>query len=452
MNEKKQIKKEIYLIIIPMILENILQISAGLVTTAMVGRLLANDISAQGICLRITDTLWCFYKGVAIGTTVLIARAYGAGRHKQCRRIAEQTLLTEFVFVFVFQMLLLFCSPVFLGFFSDDAQVLALAKSYMQIIVFGFPFVVIMTVVTASFQGYGNTKVPMYIAVLMNAVNIVLGYCLIFGVFGLPAMGIRGAAIALVTAQFVGAMTGLYMLYNHKKGLFGQVKPDHRFLSFDKQCIAEIYKTGIPAALESMFWQFSAIILSKVILFYGNNAFAAYQLGIQAETITEMPAIGFGTAATTLAARAIGREDEGLRKIYFRELLKVGITISTVTTLLLILLPRQFMIMMTDKAELQAIGVVYVFVMGFVQMPQNLSRIYNGTLRAMGHVNAPMLIAGFGIWIIRIPLCILAAYVFHWPLISIWLIIAVDQISRFLISVIMYLRVDKRRVRNAAAA
>ena len=74
---KKVIKRDIYQIIIPMILENILQISANLVITAMVGRLLANDISAQGICIRITDTLWCFYKGVAIGATVLIARAYG---------------------------------------------------------------------------------------------------------------------------------------------------------------------------------------------------------------------------------------------------------------------------------------------------------------------------------------------------------------------------------------
>ena len=64
---KKVIKRDIYQIIIPMILENILQISANLVITAMVGRLLANDISAQGICIRITDTLWCFYKGVAIG-------------------------------------------------------------------------------------------------------------------------------------------------------------------------------------------------------------------------------------------------------------------------------------------------------------------------------------------------------------------------------------------------
>ena len=149
---KKVIKRDIYQIIIPMILENILQISANLVITAMVGRLLANDISAQGICIRITDTLWCFYKGVAIGATVLIARAYGAGRHQDCRKIAEQTILTEMIIVFIFQVVLYFKAPLFLGFFSKDPQILSLAEGYMKTIIFEFPFVVITTVVTASFQ------------------------------------------------------------------------------------------------------------------------------------------------------------------------------------------------------------------------------------------------------------------------------------------------------------
>jgi len=197
--------------------------------------------------------------------------------------------------------------------------------------------------------------------------------------------------------------------------------------------------------LETVFWQVSAIILSKVILFYGNQAFAAYQLGIQAEEITEMPAIGFSTASTTLAARAIGMQDEELRKVYFKEQLKVGVFISSITSVLLIFLPRFFMTLMTDKPELQAIGVVYVFVMGFIQIPQNLSRIYNGTIRAMGYKNAPMLVAGFGIWIVRIPLCMLAAYVLRLPLTIIWIIIAMDQVSRFLLSVGLYYRINKKR-------
>ena len=116
MYKTKTIKREIYHIIIPMILENILQISANLVTTAMVGRLLANDIAAQGICVRITDTLWVFYKGGAIGATVLIAKAYGTGKKEDCRKIMEQTLLTELILVFVFQVVLFFRADIFIWF------------------------------------------------------------------------------------------------------------------------------------------------------------------------------------------------------------------------------------------------------------------------------------------------------------------------------------------------
>ena len=444
--ETKKIKREIYHIIIPMILENILQISASLITTAMVGRLLANDISAQGICVRITDTLWVFYKGVAIGATVLIARAYGAGKKENCRKIMEQTLLTELAVVLLVQIFLFFRADIFLGFFSKDPQILTLAQSYMKIVVIGFTGNVIMTLVTAAFQGYGNTKIPMYIAAAMNVVNIVCGYVFIFGIGPLKGMGIQGAAAALVTAQTFGAVLGLYLLYNKKKGLFSDTVRQGSFFKLDRKCIYEVYTTGIPAALESMFWQFSAIILSKIILSYGAAAFAAYQLGIQAETITEMPAIGFSTASTTLAARAIGKRDQKLQKIYFKELLKVGTAISVVTSLLLILLPKVFMQMMTNKPELQAIGVVYVFVMGFIQIPQNLSRIYNGTIRALGYKNTPMLVAGFGIWIVRIPLCLLAAFVLKLPITAIWIVIAMDQLSRFCLSVFLYGRIGKKNI------
>ncbi|MCI9340501.1 MAG: hypothetical protein HFG94_07580, partial [Dorea sp.] len=175
MYENKEIKKEIYQIIIPMILENILQISVSLITTAMVGRLMADAISAQGICVRITDTLWVCYKGVATGATILVAKAFGAGRRGECRSIIEQTMLTELIVVGVVQAVLFSRADIFFAFFSEDPKILTLAGEYMRIVVWGFPFLVIMSLVTAAFQGYGNTKTPMYIAGVVNIVNIVCG-------------------------------------------------------------------------------------------------------------------------------------------------------------------------------------------------------------------------------------------------------------------------------------
>ncbi|MEG0566115.1 MAG: MATE family efflux transporter, partial [Hungatella sp.] len=257
-NKRREINQEIYHLLIPMIVENILQISAGLISTAMIGRLLPLDISAQGICIRVTDTLWCLYKGIAIGATIMVAHSYGAGRKDRARRVVEQTFLTEIPLAVVFQILLFFFGIQVLGFFTADAVVLNQAQQYMRIIVVGFPFLVIMSVVSAAFQGFGDTKTPMYIALVMNVMNIICGYILIFGAANLPGLGVRGAAMALVIAQISGALLGLALLYRRGKGLFADTKKEARFFSLDRHCVFEIYTMGIPAALESMFWQFSA--------------------------------------------------------------------------------------------------------------------------------------------------------------------------------------------------
>ncbi|MEG0895695.1 MAG: MATE family efflux transporter, partial [Oscillospiraceae bacterium] len=203
-----------------------------------------------------------------------------------------------------------------------------------------------MSAVTASFQGHGNTKTPMLLAGLLNIVNIITGYVFIFGFAFIPAMGIKGSAIALVLSQTVTALVGLILLFG-KKGLYGGTDKV-KFFIFDKKLLKEIYLIGIPAALESVFWQLSAMFLSKMILRYGSNAYASYQIGLQAEAITEMPAYGFGTAATTLIARAIGRGDGKSKKEYFKEMIKIGLIISSITSCLLIFFPGVFMNMMTE--------------------------------------------------------------------------------------------------------
>ncbi|MEG1027128.1 MAG: MATE family efflux transporter, partial [Oscillospiraceae bacterium] len=212
--------------------------------------------------------------------------------------------------------------------------------------------------------------------------------------------------------------------------------------------LKEIYLIGIPAALESVFWQLSAMFLSKMILRYGSNAYASYQIGLQAEAITEMPAYGFGTAATTLIARAIGRGDSKSKKEYFKEMIKIGLIISSITSCLLIFFPGVFMNMMTEIEAIKPAGIMYVFIMGFVQIPQTLSRVYNGTIRAEGHKNAPMYITAIGIWGIRIPLCFLASSIFKWDLNFIWIFIALDQIVRFALSFLFHRYSGKKQLKN----
>lgn len=441
---RRDIRKEIARFILPIISENVLQLSAGIVSTAMIGRLLATDISAQGACIRITDTLWGLFRGISIGVMILVAKAYRQQDGEKTRHIISQAYQTGLLIAGLAMVLLGVFARDVLSFFSTDEEILSKAVRYMRIIVFSLPFVLSSSLVSASFHALGDTRTPMLIASLLNLVNILLGWMLIFGLLFFPVMGIAGAAIALLIAQAAAALLGLVLLTRKLRGEQKSV-PDKRKLFWDKGCIKDIYAIGIPAALESMFWQFSAILLSKMILVHGANQFAAYQIGLQAELITEMPAVAFGTATTALVAKGLADSDRRLGKAYFEGITRLVVQYSLVTSLLLVFLSSTFMRWMTSNLALIPIGATYVMIMGFIQIPQNVSKVFNGTLRSAGYKQTPMLIAGAGIWGFRIPLCALVTYVLKLDIVYIWIIIALDQMLRFCISAWL-LRRDRARI------
>ncbi|MDD3192823.1 MAG: MATE family efflux transporter [Oscillospiraceae bacterium] len=445
MHNKKEVSRQIYRMLIPMILENVLTTSASLVTTAMVGRLTALEISAQGVGGRITNTYLSLFKGLAIGVTVVAALYFGEGRRDKCRRTVEQAFATAVPLGLVITGLVAAFPTWFIKLFTSDADILSYAVGYLRILSFSLPFVAISCFVTAAFQSQGNTKTPMVIAGIVNVVNIALGWLLIFGNMGLPAMGLTGAGIALVSAQIAGAAIGLLLLYHKRIGLFLGSEHGKKFFSLESGYLKEIYTTGLPASCENLLWQFATIIISRVILSYGTNSYAAYQLGLQAEGVCDMLSVGFITASTTLAARAIGQRDDQLYKMYFKQLIRISMAISIFTCAVLFFCPRLLMSLLTDKQELIEIGMKYVFIMGFAQIPQNLSKILNGTIRSAGHKYMPMVISFTGIWLVRVVLCCLSGWVFHWDIVALWWAIALDQLVRIAFSAVFFW---KKRVYN----
>lgn len=435
MINKKAVRKEITFLIIPIIMESVLSILAGIVSTALVGRLTPLAISAQGVAFRITDLIAVLWGGLRIGAMVYIAKLYGEGKFTESKQAFQNIVEATLLLGAFFQVVLIFFPMPFLRFFTADTAILDAARSYMTIVTLGFPFLILTRLNASAFQGYGDTKTPMLLQLLINVVNIGAGYLFIF-VF---KMDLIGAGWATVLSQFAGAAMGLYLMYR-KNGLFKDAVGPVSWRFKDRLSIRDSYATGIPAALESGFWQMSAIIMSKVILSYGPNAFAAYSLSTQAETITELPVIGFTVAATTLAAKAYGKKDGPLFREYYKQQCQMNGLISLIGSLLMVLLPGAFMMLVTDKPELRSIGALYLVIMGLIQIPQNIQRTFKGTLYAVGYKRVPMYISGFGIWLVRIPLALLAAYVFHWDLVSIWIIIAADQVLRCLITMLFIKR------------
>ena len=435
--EKRAVNSEIWHLIIPLVLENALQIFAGLVTAALVGRLLSTDISAQGISSRLVGIVWCLFKGIGLGATVVVAGHWGIGENNKCRHTIEQTYLAVLPISIVCVAIAVFFPQGILRFFTDDKQILVSAAQYMRVAAWSFPFTAIILTNTAAFNGQGNTKTPMLVAGFFNLVNVVAGYILIFGGLGIQPMGLLGAAWGTLISQAAGAVLGLVLLYT-PGGLYGLTKRLDKKLRIDWAELKAVFSTGIPAAFESLFWQFSAVLLSKMILTYGSDTFAAYQLGLQMEMFCDVPSGGFIVAGTTLAVKAISHRDPPLFKMYYRQLMKMALCVLTWGTLILITGSGFFMRVLTDKQTIQEIGARYVFLMGFCQLPQVLNKVYGGFMRAAGHKNMPMIVAGIGIWGIRVPLGILVTWVLHVDITWLWIAFLLDNMIRLIINLIYF--------------
>ena len=307
-------------ILIPIILENALLTLSSLVITGYVGRLLILEISAQGVANRLYGIYFSVFKGLAIGLMVLAARHFGSGHMDRCRIVQARAMAMILPLSLLSSLLMFIFRYDFFRLITQDAQILDLASRYFQITVLGFPFVAITALNTAAFQAQGNTRRPLYIAAFGNLFNIFIGYILIFGTAWTPALGLRGAAISLISSQILSASLGLWGLYSKHIGLFKDTVKVSIQSMFDRFENGRILATGVPAAFENTFWQFATLIISRVIIAYGTAHYAAYQMGLQAEGLSEMLSVGFVTASISLASIAIGKQDDALFKFYFKRL------------------------------------------------------------------------------------------------------------------------------------
>jgi putative MATE family efflux protein len=432
----KEINKKIFSMILPITIENILQMIAGIVSMGMVGRIDVLAVSALGISMRITQIVWALFKGIAVGATVFVAQYYGAGEHKKMLIVIQQTMLSAIAVVALLEVLIYIGAPILLSVFNPDAELMQQAVVYLRLVSLGLPFLAMMLIIGGVLQGMGNARTPMLITMTMNIVNIVVGYVLIFGKLGFPAIGIRGAAIATVISQITAVLLGVYVLFNKNGIMRGYFNKS--FFSVDIQQVRKIYRVGLPSSMESVFWQLAAIIITRAILNFGETAFAAHQLGLQAESISYMPAAGFAIAATAFTGQALGAKDKGLAKLYFKQIMKGALVITVLCASILVFLPGPIMSLLTNNKEIIRLGSIYLILMGIVQLPQSATGVLSGAMRGAGFTKVPMIVAGVGLWGIRVPLVLIVAYGMKFSIVAIWSVFCIDLCVRFIICLVMY--------------
>ncbi|SET59633.1 putative efflux protein, MATE family [Natronincola peptidivorans] len=415
--KSKNISKQILILAWPVILEMMMHTLVWTADTAMVGRLTPAAIAGVNLGAHIMFSMGHIFGALGIGATAMVARHIGAGERDKAEYIGAQALLIGILIsIMVGTLLIIGAKPIFQR-VVQDPEVIILGTDYLRIVSIGLFFFIPLMIGNAMLRGAGNTVIPLVSAIVANTFNIVGDYVLIFGKFGFPELGVRGAAIATGTAQAVAAMVTLYFLLRGKSGI--QLKLSYLF-KWDFKAIKAVTNLSIPAGLEMMMNEGSRLVSALWIAQLGTIAYAAHSLAVAAESISFMPGYGFAIAATTLVGQNLGNKDiESADKSAKKATLFAVLLMGSVG-ILFFMIPHTIMALFSTDRATVATAAMCLRVGAFEQIPIAIGMTASGALKGAGDTKGPFKIALITNLLIRLPLIYMVVFVFQLHVAYVW--------------------------------
>jgi multidrug resistance protein, MATE family len=296
---------------VPVVGLNFLAVLTLAVDTAMCGRLPDADVAltALGFAIHIVFLLMVVMMGVTVGTVALVSRAFGAGDAGRVNHLlAQSTQLAILVGVAVAIAGNLLAEPGLRGLGATDAAT-ETGLHYLRVLLAGTPLYYLLILHSAALRGVGNTRLPFLVALVQNALNVVFNYALILGNLGLPALGVRGAAIGTVASQAVGVLIMVHLL---ARGRVSGLRLGLHVAPIDRPLARELVRVGAPAALDMLVLNVTFLVVLGILGRIDEIAVAAHGVGLRVQALAFVPGLGVSQATAALVGQALGaaRVDE----------------------------------------------------------------------------------------------------------------------------------------------
>ena len=294
--------REVWLLAYPIVITMLSRTAMMFVDSAMVGRLGATELAAVGLAGILTWTLFSFFQGFLGSVNTFVAQRYGAGNRRGITVAAWQGIYLALGSYLIILLINQFTVPAF-ALMKPSSEVQRLGVIYTQIRLYGGITVFISFGMASFLRGVGDTKTPMRIEIVVNLVNLLFNYLLIFGKFGCPRLEVVGAAIATLIAGVVAVICYFAVFLSRKLNRAFQTRS---YFQIDLRDLRRILRIGLPMGVHNLMDMGSFTVFTALIGRMGDVALAANNAAITLISTSFMPLFGISMAATTLVGHYIG--------------------------------------------------------------------------------------------------------------------------------------------------
>ncbi|HEU4683591.1 MAG TPA: MATE family efflux transporter [Nitrospira sp.] len=396
-----QIRRSVLALALPVTVSSLLQRTEGIVAVFLVGGLGASSIAAVGLGQLLAFIASTLVSGLSVGANVIVAQLWGARRRHDAGEAARHFLGLALVVSFVLGGLGMACNHLVMQGLGAESSVIALALPYSTLIFLVMPCTVSLQVLSSVLQGTGDTRTPMYGMILVNLLHVLIAYPLIYGLWGMPQAGIKGAAVAVGLAEAVGVA---YLAWRS-----WPILKASKHVRWD--LLRSLWVVGAPVSGERIVQQAGILLYTKLVLLYGTISYAAHQVGLSIESLSFLPGYGFAIAAATMVGQSIGAGKFQRAKLENWEANRLAIVVMASMGMVFFFFPYVLLRAFTSDQAVVELGTVFLKIVALLQIPLALTMVLAGSLRGAGDTRFIMTATVIGMWGIRVPM---AAIVVLW--------------------------------------
>lgn len=431
---------------LPIALQQFVMSSLNWISMALIGQLGDESVAAVGLGNQIYFLFNLLIFGISSGSAMFTAQLWGKQDVPNIRRVLSLCLLLGGAASLLFMGISIFAPEQALGIYSEDPKVIALGSEYLRI--FGWSF--LFTGVTFSFAGVlrstGDVKTPLVNSLVALSFSTLLSYGLVLGNFGLPALGVRGAAYAILVARILECLALLAITYLRRSPAAVSLA-DVASLSF--AFARKILVPILPVVLNEVFWSLGVTTYSVVYAHIDTDAIAAMNIVSTIDSVATVVFMGIAHACAVLVGNWIGANDFRQAHRYAGRSLTLCMAGGVLMGgLILIVSPWVLSLYKVSPQALFNARNVLLIVAGFMWIRAANMTLFIGVFRSGGDTRFAFMLDAVIIWVLGVPLAVMGAFLFHLPVYWVYLLVMAEEVAKFTLG--MYRYFSRKWIHNLA--
>ncbi len=413
----------------PIMIQNLISTLVNSADTIMLGYVSQTAMAASSLANQYTFVLFCFYYGLGIGTSVLCAQYFGKGDKQTVERIIGLAARVAILISLLFFVFSFFTPEAIMKIFTDSPQTIKEGAAYLKVLSFSFVFMGFSQVFVSALRSVGKIVFPSALYVVSLLVNVLMNAAFIFGLFGLPRLGVVGVALGTVSARAVEVI--LCFVYSAAgKDIKFRLKNLFRRSSV---LFKDFLKISAPSVVNDLMWGMAATTCTAILGHIGDDMVAANAVAVMVVNMGAIVCRGFSNATTIIVSQTLGENRMEDTKVYAKRILWLTVIVSLLGCCVILAI-RPFMVQFyRDKLTETAIyylGIIMIMTTWRLVGEGINTCLICGCFRGGGDAKFGMVVDTVFMWGVSVPLMAIAAYVLKLPPVWVYFVMTLDEFEK----------------------